>query len=180
MTNMTRLNIGDTAVPFTLPGVDDRQHTLSEYADKSAVIVIFSCNHCPYVQAWEDRIIAIQAAYAEQGVQIIAINANDEKKYADDSFANMKERARSKDFNFVYLRDETQETARAYGAERTPEVFLFDQNHTLRYRGAIDDNFRDPNDVKQHYLREALDMVLQGQNPPMVETRAVGCTIKWK
>lgn len=177
---MSKLTPGDKAVPFSLPGIDDRTYALSDYADKIAVVIVFSCNHCPYVQAWEDRMIDIQADYEDAGVQLIAINANDVKKYPDDSFDKMKERAKHKGFNFVYLYDETQNIARAYGAERTPEVFLFDQHGILHYHGAIDDNFREPKEVKQHYLRDALDSVLAGQTPPMIETRAVGCTIKWK
>ncbi len=177
---MANLKIGDKAIPFTLIGVDDQQHSLDDYADKKAVVVIFSCNHCPYVRAWEDRMVQIQADYAEKGVQLIAISANDATKYPDDSFPKMKERAREKGFNFPYLYDETQEVARAYGAERTPEVFLFDQERILRYHGAIDDNYEDPNAVRTHYLREALDAVLAGQEPSIKETPPVGCTIKWK
>ncbi len=177
---MAKLKIGDQAIPFTLPGVDDKTHSLSDYADKEAVVVIFSCNHCPYVRAWEDRMVQIQADYADKGVQLIAINANDATKYPDDSFPKMKERAREKGFNFPYLYDETQEVARAYGAERTPEVFLFDKNGTLRYHGAIDDNYENPNAVRRHYLREALDAVLAGQTPAITETPPVGCTVKWR
>lgn len=177
---MDKLSLGDSAIPFHLPGIDDRMHTLSDYGDKVALVIVFSCNHCPYVEAWEERIIEIQADYEDQGVQIIAINANDEKKHPDDSFAKMKERARQKSFNFIYLHDKTQEVAQLYGAERTPEVFLFDEQRTLIYHGAIDDNFREPKEVKKHYLRDALDDVLQGVSPKLVETRLVGCTIKWK
>jgi peroxiredoxin len=177
---MSRIKLGDSVAPFTLPGIDDRKHTLSDYADKAAIVIIFSCNHCPYVQAWEDRMVAIQTDYGDKGVQLIAINANDTKKYPDDDFPKMKERAREKGFNFVYLQDETQEVAQVYGAERTPEVFLFDKDGLLRYHGSIDDNFRDAKQIKHHYLRDALDAVLAGKSPPMAETRLVGCTIKWK
>jgi peroxiredoxin len=177
---MAKLKTGDTAIPFTLKGTDERQHTLSDYADKAAVVIIFSCNHCPYVRAWEDRMIEIQTDYDGKNVQLIAINANDTKKYPDDSFLKMQERARDKGFNFIYLFDEQQEVAEAYGAERTPEVFLFDTNGILQYHGAIDDNFQDPKEVKNHYLRNALNSVLAGETPSMIETRPVGCTIKWK
>jgi peroxiredoxin len=177
---MANLKPGDQAVPFSLPGVDDQQHALADYADKEAVAVIFSCNHCPYVRAWEDRMVQIQADYADKGVQLIAINSNDARKYPADSFPNMKERAREKGFNFPYLHDERQEIAHAYGAERTPEVFLFDKSGVLRYHGAIDDNYDNPNAVRSHYLRDALDAVLAGQAPPTAQTPPVGCTIKWK
>ena len=177
---MANLKSGDKALPFTLPGVDDKQHALTDYAGKAAVAVIFSCNHCPYVRAWEDRTVQIQADYASRGVQLVAISANDATKYPDDSFPNMKERAKEKGFNFPYLYDETQATARAYGAQRTPEVFLFDKGGSLRYHGVIDDNCDAPNAVQAHYLRNALDAVLAGQAPQVAETSPVGCTIKWK
>lgn len=177
---MANLRIGDKAVPFNLSGIDGKQHSLHEYAEKNAVVVIFSCNHCPYVRAWEDRMVQIQADYESKGVRLVAINANDASKYPDDSFPKMKERAREKNFNFPYLHDETQEVARAYGAERTPEVFLFDSNGILRYHGTIDDNYDDPSAVRTNYLRDALDAVLDGKAAPMSQTRPVGCTIKWK
>jgi peroxiredoxin len=131
-------------VPFELPGVDDRRHALAEYADKEAIAVVFTCNHCPYARAWEDRLVDIQADYADRGVQLLAISANDAKNYPADSFPRMKERSEEKGFNFPYLYDESQEVARAYGAERTPEIFLFDKGGTLRYHGTVDDNYDDP------------------------------------
>jgi peroxiredoxin len=173
------LKLGDRAVNFNLIGVDDKLHSLDEYANKH-VAVIFSCNHCPYVRAWEDRMISIQADYANKGVQLIAINANDSSKYPEDDFPNMKERARLKRFNFPYLRDEDQTVAKSYSAQRTPEVFLFDAKKTLRYHGTIDDNYDEPNAVKVHYLRDAIDAILQGKNVKLAETQPVGCTIKWR
>jgi peroxiredoxin len=177
---MANLKTGDRAIPFKLPGVDDREHSLGEYTGKNAVVVIFTCNHCPYAQAWENRIIQTQADYRDRGVQLLAINANDAVKYPDDSFPKMKERAKEKKFNFPYLRDESQEVARAYGAERTPEVFVFDKDLVLRYHGAVDDNYDDPNAVKAHYLRNALDAVLDARSISIAETKPVGCTMKWK
>jgi peroxiredoxin len=177
---MTNLQIGDKAISFKLQGVDGIEHSLNDYSKKNAVVVIFSCNHCPYVQAWQDRMVQIQSAYMSKGVQLIAINANDASKYPDDSFAKMKERAREKSFNFPYLYDETQKVARAYAAQRTPEVFLFDKSSTLQYHGSIDDNYDDPAAVKEHYLRNALDSVLAGTKAPVSETKPVGCTVKWK
>ena len=179
---MANLKPGDKAIAFELPGVDDRRHALADYAeDKGAVAVIFTCNHCPYARAWEDRIIRIQADYAGRGAQVIAINPNDPQKYPADSFPKMKERAQEKGFNFPYLYDESQEVARAYGAERTPEVFLFGKDGTLLYHGTVDDNYEDPKAVKNHYLRDALDAVLANEEqPPVAETRPIGCTIKWR
>ena len=177
---MANLKLGDKAVPFELPGVDDGSHALVDYADKETVAVVFTCNHCPYARAWEDRLIDIQADYASRGVQLVAINANDAKKYPDDSFPRMKERSEEKGFNFPYLYDESQEIARAYGASRTPEIFLFDKGGTLRYHGTVDDNYDDPAAVKTAYLREALEAVLAEREPSTAETTPVGCTIKWK
>jgi peroxiredoxin len=177
---MTNLRIGDKAIPFNLTGVDGKNHSFAEYSGKNAVAVIFSCNHCPYVRAWEDRMVQIQGDYDMKGVQLIAINANDSSKYPDDSFEKMKERAREKHFNFPYLHDESQQVARAYGAERTPEVFLFDKAGTLRYHGVIDDNYDDQTGVKVKFLRDALDAILSGKAPITNETKPVGCTIKWK
>jgi peroxiredoxin len=174
------LQIGDKAMSFKLPGVDGTEHSLNDYSGKNAVIVVFSCNHCPYVQAWQDRMVQIQSDYMSRGVQLIAINANDATKFPDDSFAKMKESAQEKGFNFPYLYDETQKVARAYGAQRTPEVFLFDKNSTLQYHGSIDDNYDDPAAVKEHYLSNAVDAVLAGNKVHMAETKPVGCTVKWK
>lgn len=177
---MSKLKIGDKAIPFELPGVDGQDHALADYTDKAAVVVVFSCNHCPYVMAWEDRIVQVQADYAAKGVQLMAICANDADRYPADSFPKMKERAQEKGFNFPYLYDETQEVARFYGAERTPEFFVFDRAGVLRYHGAMDDNYDDPGQVKVAYLRNALEAVLAGQLPAIAETPPVGCTIKWK
>ena len=177
---MANLKPGDKAIPLTLPGVDATAHSLSEFDDKEAVAVIFSCNHCPYVRAWEDRMIQVQDDYAGKGVQLIAISSNDPEKYPDDSFPKMREHAQQKGFNFPYLYDETQEVARAYGAERTPEVFLFDKNRVVQYHGAIDDNYENPAAVQDTYLRDALDAVLAGQTPPTTDTPPVGCSIKWR
>ena len=177
---MTNLQPGDRAIAFSLPGVDGKSHGLSDYGDKEAVAVVFTCNHCPYARAWEDRFVQIQADYASKGVQLLAINANDAERYPADNFDAMKQRAQEKGFNFPYLHDGTQEVAREYGAERTPEIFLVDKNGVLQYHGAPDDNHEDPSAVQQQYLRAALDAVLAGNAPPVPQTPPVGCTIKWK
>lgn len=174
------LTLGTPAPDFALLGVDGQQHALADFADAAVLVVIFSCNHCPYVQAWEDRMIALQAAYAPRGVQFVAINANDAVKYPADNFDAMCERAARKQFNFPYLHDTTQDVARAYGAQRTPEVFVFDQSRTLAYHGAIDDNYDDPAAVSVPYLRQALDALLAGSRPEPAQTAPVGCTIKWR
>jgi peroxiredoxin len=177
---MANLKPGDEAISFELPGVDGQPHALSDYEDKDVVVVVFTCNHCPYAQAWEGRLIQAQVDYADQGVQFLAISSNDAEKYPADSFDAMKERARQQGYSYPYLYDESQEVAEAYGAERTPELFVFDQDRTLRYHGTIDDNYEDPGAVEHRYLRDALDAVLAGRRPTVTETPPVGCTIKWK
>ncbi|HET9224847.1 MAG TPA: thioredoxin family protein [Roseiflexaceae bacterium] len=172
------LAIGTKAIPFDLPGVDGRQHSLGQYADKPVLVVVFTCNHCPYAQAWEGRLIQLQRDYADQGVAFVAINANDPVKYPGDNFEAMQERARTYEYPYPYLQDQPQTTARAYGAERTPEVFVFDSARQLVYHGAPDDN-READQVGQHYLRNAIDAALAGQPAAVAETPAVGCTIKW-
>tara|TARA_B100001750_G_C15518290_1_gene609179 strand:+ start:4190 stop:4720 length:531 start_codon:yes stop_codon:yes gene_type:complete len=174
------LSIGEQSVEFQLPGVDGNNYSLADYSNKSAVVVIFSCNHCPYVQAWEERIIQIQKDFESNGVQLLVISANDAEQYPDDGFPAMKERAKAKGFNFPYLFDESQEIAKAYGAERTPEVFVFDSNQTLQYHGTIDDNYENPEAVTKTYLRDAIDAIAEGNKPAVNQTDPVGCTIKWK
>ena len=173
------LRIGERAPDFHLKGVDGKTYSLESFRDKRVLVVIFSCNHCPVVKAYEDRMIAIQRDYEPQGVQLVAINSNDDKAFPEDSFDNMVKRAREKGFNFPYLRDETQEVARAYGPTVTPEVFVFDEARTLVYHGRIDDS-KDPNSVTRHDLRNVLDSLLRGEKPPITETRPFGCSIKWR
>lgn len=173
------MKIGDPIISFNLPGVDGEDHSLEEYNDKRVVVVMFSCNHCPYVKAYEDRFVEIRRQYADKGVVIVAINPNDDSVFSEDSFENMVIRAREKGFNFPYLRDEDQSVAKAYGAEKTPEVFVFDERRVLRYHGRIDDNAWNPKRVKVHYLRDALDALLDRRAVPVEETSPVGCTIKW-
>ena len=176
---MKTLEIGDPAPGFRLPGVDGRTYSLEEFAAKPVLVVVFSCNHCPYVQAYEDRMIAIQKDYQDRGVRFVAINANDDANYPEDSFNAMVERANAKAFNFPYLRDAKQEVAKAYGATHTPQLFVFDRARKLRYTGKIDDNWQNPKAVKRQYLREAIDALLGGTAPAEAQTHAIGCTIKW-
>jgi len=175
------MKIGQRAPDFGgLLDVSGKRYSLSDFADKKIVVVIFSCNHCPTVVAYEDRMIQIQRDYADKGVILVAINPNDERRYPQDSYQEMVKRSRAKGFNFPYLRDETQEVARAYGAQRTPEVYVLDSERRLRYHGRIDDNVNDPGSVRSHDLRNALDALLAGKEVPVPDTAAVGCTIKWK
>jgi peroxiredoxin len=172
---VARLTPGDPAPAFELPGVDGREHALSDYHEQP-VAVVFSCCHCPYVIAWEDRINDVARDYAGRA-GLVAINSN--AGYLGDSFDDMKERSREKGFAFPFLYDETQEVARAYQAARTPEVFVFDAGHRLVYHGAPDSDHGDPSGAAP-YLRRALDATLSGTEPDVVETPPVGCTIKWR
>ncbi len=174
------LKIGSTAPDFNLEGIDGKHYSLNSFADKNALIIIFSCNHCPYVQAYEGRIKQIQEDYSSKRVSVVAINSNEDLNYPDDSFENMKKRAAEQKFNFLYLRDEDQTVARAYDATHTPEIFLFDKNRKLAFHGKIDDNWQEPDKVQNHYLKNALDELLAGKEISVPETFTIGCTIKWK
>jgi peroxiredoxin len=173
------ITLATEAPPFDLPGVDGANHSLDEYADAPALAVVWSCNHCPYVQAWEGRMIELQREYGDRGFRLVAINSNDADSYPEDSFDEMRKRAERQGFNFDYLYDEEQSVLRAYGAERTPEVFLFDRDRKLVYHGAIDDS-RDETEVSQRYLRDAIEAILAGEEPPVRETPPVGCSVKWR
>ena len=174
----TPLAIGARAIPFDLPGVDGRQHRLDDFADSAALVVVFTCNHCPYAQAWEGRLIGLQQEYADRGVAFVAINANDPEKHPGDNFEAMKARAQDHNYPYPYLQDLPQTTARAYGAERTPETFVFDRERNLVYHGTPDDN-SELEQVTQHFLRDGIEAALAGRPAPIAETRPVGCTIKW-
>lgn len=171
--------LGAEAPPFELPGVDGQSHSLDSYAGYEALVLVQSCNHCPYVQAWEGRLSAIAVDYADRGVRVVAVNSNDADAYPEDSFEEMQKRSREQGLAFDYLYDEPQAVARALASERTPEVFVYDRDRRLRYHGAIDDS-RDETAVSQQYLRDALDALLAGQDPPVAETPPVGCTMKWR
>jgi peroxiredoxin len=176
----SKLKIGSAAPEFNLPCVDGNKYSLDFFKDSKALIVIFSCNHCPYVQAYEDRIIALQNDFKRKGVSLVAINANDTVNYPEDAFDHMIERAKKKGFNFPYLRDEDQRIASAYGATHTPETFLFDIQRKLVYHGKIDDNWQEPEKVNNSYLKVAVDELLDGKGISVPETFSIGCTIKWK
>jgi peroxiredoxin len=173
------LTMATEAPHFELPGVDGRDHSLDDYAEFPVLAIVWSCNHCPYVQGWEGRMKAIQRDYGDRGLRLVAISSNDADSHPADSFDEMKARAEAQGFNFDYLYDEDQSVARRYGPERTPEVFLFDAGRRLAYHGAIDDN-RDEDAVTEHYLRDAIGSLLDGRDPAVRETPPVGCTVKWK
>ena len=176
------MKIGEKASAFDLPGVDGKNHSLDALKGANATIIVFSCNHCPYVILNEDRLIAIARDYAAEGVGFAAINSNDADNYPEDSFAEMKKRAAEKRFPFPYLRDESQDVAHAFEATNTPHLFVFDKDLRLAYTGAIDDdnNYKTRKKVEKPYLRDALDDLVAGRPVRTPETHAIGCTIKWK
>ncbi len=170
--------IGDPAPGFRLPTTDGGDASLDDADGAPAVVVAFWCNHCPYVRAWEERFNDIAREYSDRGVVTVAICANDATTHPADSFDNMVVRASEQRYVFAYARDEDQSVARAYGAERTPEVFVLDGGRRVAYHGAIDDS-SDPDEASAHHLRDALDAVLAGRAPDRPETAPAGCTIKW-
>lgn len=172
--------VGDIARDFKLKNVDGKNYSLAEIKDAKGYVVIFTCNECPYAKAYEDRIIALHNKYAPLGYPVVAINSNDKNVQPGDSYDKMKVRAKDKSFPFVYLYDESQETAKAYGATRTPHVFLLDKDRMVRYIGAIDDNSEEPSMVKEKYLENAIDALFTGNEITTKETKAIGCGIKWK
>jgi peroxiredoxin len=183
------LEIGSEAPDFNLPGVHGRNYQLSDFADAKILVVVFTCNHCPTAQAYEDRIIKLTSDYKNKGVAVVAIMPNDplavrldELGYSDmsDTFEEMKIRAKDKGYNFPYLYDgETQAVARAYGPVATPHLFIFDNQRNLRYTGRFDDSEKKPNQVKSEDAINAIEAVLAGKKVPVEKTIAFGCSIKW-
>lgn len=176
-------DIGDEAMNFRLKNVDGSHVSLSDYQDEKGVIVIFTCNHCPYAQAWEERIIQIDRQFDPKGYPVVAIQPNDPELVPQDNFKNMKKRAREKNYSFPYLLDETQDVYRTFGATRTPHVFVLDNqsgDFIVRYIGTIDDNYKDADKVEKRYLASAVNALLNGNKPDPAKTKAVGCSIKDK
>lgn len=175
--------VGDKATDFKLTNVDDKKVSLADYKDAKGFIVVFTCNHCPFSVKYEDRIIALDKKYKGKGYPVIAINPNDAAQHAEDDFENMKKRAKDKKFTFPYLHDEAQAIATAYGAARTPHVFVLQKQGSdlvVKYIGAIDDNSDDAKAAKEKYVESAVDALLAGKAVSPDFTKAIGCTIKWK
>jgi len=173
--------IGDEATDFKLKNVDQKMVSLSDFGDAKGFIVIFTCNHCPFAKAYEDRIIALNNKYASQGYPVIAINPNDPKVEPIDSYEGMQKRAQEKGFTFPYLMDEGQTIYPQYGATKTPHVFLLNKENgknIVRYIGAIDDNYANPNDVSHKYVEAAVDALLANEPIAQTTTVAIGCSIK--
>ena len=173
------LQLGAEAPDFSLPGVDGKEHSLESFKEAEILIVVFSCNHCPAAIGSEDRMVQLHQDYAPKGVAMVSINSNEDKNHPDDSFEKMKVRARDKGFPFPYVRDESQDVAKAYGALRTPHFYVFDAQRRLCYTGRMDDNPFDEAKASQHDLRNALDAMLAGKKPPVALTNPIGCNVKW-
>ncbi|QCR23804.1 thioredoxin family protein [Pontibacter sp. SGAir0037] len=180
----TGYQVGDTARDFKLKNVDGKMVSMADYKDAKGFIVTFTCNTCPYSVAYENRIIALHKKYAPKGYPVIAINPNDVTASPKDSYADMQQRAKDKRFPFVYLQDETQEITRAYGASRTPHVYVVqrqkDNTFKVAYIGAIDDNSREADKVQKRYAETAIDELVAGKQISQPSTKAIGCTIKWR
>lgn len=177
------LKIGDKAPDFRLKNVDGKMVSMADYPQAKGFIVIFSCNHCPFVKAYEDRMIALHEKYASKGFPVIAINSNDPEVVPEDSFDKMVERAQQKKFPFAYLFDDGQKIYPLYGATRTPHVYILSKKANdlvVEYIGTIDDNYKDASAVKEKYVENAIDALLSGKIPAITETKAVGCSIKVK
>jgi len=176
-------NVGDKASDFKLKNTDGKLVSLSDYPDAKGFIIIFTCNHCPYAKAYQDRIIKLDKKYKQLGFPVIAISPNDPDLVPEDSYDNMVLLAREKGFTFPYLFDGTQEVYRKYGAKRTPHVYLLRKKGgelIVQYIGAIDDNYQDATKVTIPYLANALDALLAGRTPEPTFTKAIGCSIKDK
>ena len=181
--NAQSYQVGDKAADFKLKNVDGKYISLSDYEDAKGFILIFTCNHCPYSVAYEDRIIELDKKYKAKGFPVIAINPNDPDIFESDSFENMIKRSKKKGFTFPYLIDETQDIYKKYGATKTPHVFILSNRnakHTVEYIGAIDNNYKSASQATKHYIANAVDALLQNKKLAVTNTKAIGCSIKSK
>ena len=176
------LDVGQSAVAtdVKMQSVDGRSLSIADVKGTKGTLVIFTCNHCPWAKAWEQRIVEIGNAYLEQGIGAIAINPNDPSVYQDDGIDRMKATSAERGMKFPYVVDATSGVARAYGASKTPEIFLFDPSMKLVYYGAVDDNAEEPARVEKAYLKDALDALVAGKPIPVAQTKAMGCSIKFR
>lgn len=174
------VELGTKAHSFNLPGIDGKRYGLKNFEDAKIVVVIFMCNHCPYVKAVIQRFIDIQRDYEKKSIQLVGINSNDDKNYPEDSFEKMKVFAKEQGMNFPYLRDESQKVAKTYHAVCTPDIFVYDEDRKLAYRGRLDDNWKEPEAVTSRDLRNALNELLTGKILSKNQQPSMGCSIKWK
>jgi len=180
LTESRDIPLGSPCPDFRLPSVDGKTVARDDFRDQAVLVVMFICNHCPYVQAIEDRIIQLRRDYAPRGVQLVGICANDPTDYPDDRPEKLLERWRAKDYGFPYLVDESQDVARAFTAVCTPDIYVFDRERRLAYHGRVDDDWQHPAKVTRRELAAALDALLAGGQPARDQQHSIGCSIKWR
>lgn len=176
-------SVGDVATDFKLKNVDGKMVSLGDYKNAKGFIVVFTCNPCPYAKLYEKRILELDKKYAAQGYPVIAINPNDPDLSREDAFDKMQERAKSRNYTFPYLVDETQEITKVYGAKATPHTFVLKKEadkYIVEYIGAIDNDAENNNESKTKYVEEAINAIQKGKKPTTTHTKAIGCSIKWK
>ncbi len=176
----TMVPIETPAADFNLPGTDGNFYSLDTFKDRPVLVVVFMCNHCPYVKAVLQRLIDLANHFREAGVQFIGINSNNVEKYPDDSPDNMRLLVQEHKIPFPYLFDESQKTARDYDAVCTPDIYVYGPDRKLAYRGRIDDNWQHPEEVQEQSLKLALEAIVKGEPVPGEQVPSMGCSIKWK
>ena len=174
------LKAGEKAIDFNLKGIDGKTYSLNNFKDAKALLIIFMCNHCPYVKAKQQMMTDLQAKYKDKGLVIIGINSNESENYPEDNFDGMVETAKEKGLNFIYLHDETQEIGKAYGASCTPDPFLFDSEKKLVYHGRLSNQMEPDDEPTEFDMDEAIQAVLEGKKPKHEFLFSLGCSIKWK
>jgi len=174
------LELGAACPDFRLPAVDGKTYARDDFAGKPVLVVMFICNHCPYVKAVEDRLIRLARELEPRGAQFVAICANDAENYPDDAFDKLAARWRERGYGFPYLHDESQDVARAFGAVCTPDIFVYDRDRRLGYRGRIDDSWKDESRVTRRELAAAIEALAAGKRPSPEQRPSMGCSIKWR
>jgi len=180
LVNSKRLSLGSPIIDFSLMEVSGNRYSLSNFDESTIFVIVFTCNHCPYAQAIENRLIDLQNKYADDSVQVIAINSNDAFNYPDDSFENMQVISEEKNYPFLYLFDETQNVAISYNAQCTPDLYVYDYDRKLAYHGRFDDNWQNPDEVKSHDLEDAIKAIIKSEYVNADQKPSMGCSIKWK
>lgn len=175
----TKTPLGTSIIDFSLVGISGKTYSIADFADKEVLVIVFTCNHCPYAKAAWPLLVDLEKKYRDR-VAFVAINPNDDQAYPDDSFEMMKKYAKEWGIEFPYLRDESQSVARAYDAQCTPDIYVFDKSRKLVYRGRINDNWQEPEKVTRHDLQDAIEALLAGKKVNPEQFPSMGCSIKWK
>lgn len=180
LTDGTNIVPGTPCSDFDLPAMDGKQYRLEDFKDKKVLVMMFICNHCPYVKAVEDRILRLVREYEGKSVQFVGICSNDPTDYPEDSFENLQKRWRQKNYGFPYLHDLEQVVAKIFKAVCTPEFFVYGSDRKLAYHGRLDDNWKEPQAVRQRELKEAINLLLADKTIDFKQTPSMGCSIKWR